>query len=104
MSEPLRRSFDLHFENEDQEHMAAVLLHAYQAYCARDKLRGGVWRRSGLRGMAHECLAKAERGFSQVMGGSLVERDHYLDLIIYSAMASIQLADNNLNGEWPWPG
>lgn len=66
----------------------------------RDKERSGVWARSGVKGQVFHCYAKAERAFTEVMRGNVPNRDHFLDLINYSAFA-IRLGDN-LNGDWPW--
>lgn len=90
---------------------AAVLQEALELYAGRAGERAEVWRRSGIKGQAFHVLAKAERGFLQAMAGEMPNRDHYVDLINYSAFL-IRLLDEGagdgmeteqmLNGDWPW--
>jgi hypothetical protein len=90
-------------------------------YLGRRAERSEVWRRSGVRGQVTHIMAKAERAFTQAMRGELPNRDHFIDLLNYSAFAVMlmdeaaekgaafdmsedEVSARVLNGDWPWEG
>ncbi len=86
-----------------QEH-TRHLLRALSLHAEREQERQGVWRRSGLRGQVFHLFAKAERAFSEVMRGDVVNDDHFYDAINYATFALRLPHEGDRNGDWPWEG
>jgi hypothetical protein len=83
-----------------------AVLDAAEIYSIRNKERGGLWRRSGLKGQAFQLYSKAERLFMATQRSSVVVDDlheHARDSIVYAIFAHILVNSGpDMNGEWPW--
>lgn len=71
-----------------------VMQKCFNKFVERNRERHGVWRRSGMRGMTHEVLAKAERAYMDVfVAREVPDEDHFEDVVNYAIFALILLND-----------
>lgn len=79
----------------DEQEFYIVLQKLWDKFVQRNRLRHGVWRRSGLRGQTHEIFAKAERAYVQThVAEEIPDRDHFEDIVIYAIFALILMNES----------
>lgn len=98
MSEHPSPHIQLFFSGEDQEAVASEFAKGYRIYIQRDFVRQGLWKRDGYKKMVEMIEDKAIRAKRAVESGTF-EDDTFLDLMVYSAFATLNYRAGRIERE-----